>query len=257
MRLRGWCRALPRLVWLGAELLLARLTFPRSARSRRGELSIRVRARWLQQGCRRLLRVLGVRVGVHGTAPRSGLLVCNHLGYLDILVLGALAPAVFVAKQEVRRWPVIGWFARAAGTVFVHRERRRDVLRVNTDLASLLGRGALVVVFPEGTSSDGRSVLPFKSSLLAPALRTGCPVWVGRLDYALEDGVPEKDACYWGPMNLLPHLLNLLGKHGVRGTVRLAEFPRERRCRKALAGQLRSAVLTLRSGGGRAPAEPD
>lgn len=251
----GWTvrglRVLGRLAWLAAEFVLAALRFPRAARCDRAEARAAARARWLQQGSRRILRVLGVRRRVHGPIPTNGLLVCNHLGYLDVLVLAAVAPAIFVAKQEVRRWPIIGWFARAAGTVFIRREQRRDILRVNASVESHLRGGALVVVFPEATSSDGRSLRPFKSSLLGPALQTGCPIWVGRLDYALEDGRPEEDACYWGDMTLLPHLLSLLGKRGVDATARFAgSFPAPR-CRKALAGQLHSAVRAVQGTTGR------
>lgn len=239
------CRVVARLVWLGGELALAALRIPRRAPPGGRGADVHARARWLQEACRRVLRVFGVRLRVQGTVPTTGLLVCNHLGYLDVLVLGALAPAVFVAKHEVQHWPGLGWFARAAGTVFVRRNQRRDVLRANATLETLLDGGALVVLFPEGTSTDGRCLLPFKSSLLAPALRTGCPVWVGRLAYALADGAPEEEVCYWGAMTLLPHLLNLLGKRGVGVTAGFAGLARRPRCRKVLAVELHTAVQTL------------
>lgn len=79
---------------------------------------------WLQNSSRRLLRVFRIETQFTGDIPSSGLLVCNHLSYLDIVVLAAITPCVFVAKREVKKWPVFGWFARLAGTVFVHREQR-------------------------------------------------------------------------------------------------------------------------------------
>lgn len=239
------CRVLARLLWLGGELALAALRLPRRAPQGERGTDGHARARWLQQACRRVLRVFGVRLRMQGTVPTTGLLVCNHLGYLDVLVLGALAPAVFVAKHEVQHWPVLGWFARVAGTVFVRRNQRRDVLRANAKLETLLDGKALVVLFPEGTSTEGRCLLPFKSSLLAPALRTGCPVWVGRIEYALADGAPEEDVCYWDGMTLLPHLLKLLGKRGVGVTACFAGLAHRARCRKMLAAELHTAVQTL------------
>lgn len=245
MSVPGWCRALGRLIWLGGEFALAALRFPRHGGFGGEAANVLARGRWLQRGCQRLLRVLEVRVRVQGVVPTTGLLVCNHLGYLDVLVLGALAPATFVAKADVRRWPFLGWFTQAAGTVFVQRERRQDVLRANAALASLLGQGALVVLFPEGTSSGGQSLLPFKSSLLAPIVQSGCPISVGRLEYTIEEGVPERDVCYWGDMTLLPHLFKLAGKRGVSATVRFGATGAPQGCRKALAKELHAAVLAL------------
>jgi 1-acyl-sn-glycerol-3-phosphate acyltransferase len=103
------------------------------------------------------------------------LLVANHLSYLDIVLLSSLTPCVFVAKNEVKDWPVFGWFARLAGTVFVDRNDRRDAARANELIRSALREGALVVLFPEGTSSNGSTVLPFKSSLLQAAIGERVP----------------------------------------------------------------------------------
>src|SRR5258708_39927049 len=110
-------------------------------------------AAWLQSSSRCLLRVFRVETQFTGDIPSSGLLVCNHLGYLDILVLSALAPCVFVAKSEVKHWPIFGWFARKAGTVFVHREQRAQARQTVDQIETALQTGALVVLFPEGTSS--------------------------------------------------------------------------------------------------------
>src|SRR3974390_1680374 len=104
-----------RFLWLSAEVLLAALAYIPAVLLRTGECKVRVRAQWLQQSCRRALRVLNVEVDAHGPIPTSGLLVCNHLSYLDVLVLGALAPAAFVAKREVKSWPILGLFANLPG----------------------------------------------------------------------------------------------------------------------------------------------
>ena len=119
-----------RLVWLFFEFLLAGVCFVLMVAFRRGGRLPLVRANWLQQSCRRALRVFHLEIEARGPIPTSGLLVCNHLSYLDILVLGALSPTVFVAKREVKLWPVFGWFAALAGTIFVDRERRTQTGRV-------------------------------------------------------------------------------------------------------------------------------
>src|SRR5262249_48814010 len=124
------------------------------------------RAQWLHRWCRFACRVLGLSLKSDGPVPRTGLLVCNHLSYLDIITLSALVPCAFVAKLEVRRWPIFGWLARAAGTIFVDRSHRSATERGVEQIREALESGLLVVLFPEGTSTDGNTVLPFKSSLL-------------------------------------------------------------------------------------------
>ena len=100
-----------RLLWLGGGLVLAALIFVGQCAFRPEDAALAARALWLQRTCRRLLRIFGISSLVSGPIPSSGLLVCNHLSYLDILVLAACSPIVFVAKQEVKHWPVFGWFA--------------------------------------------------------------------------------------------------------------------------------------------------
>ena len=97
-----------------------------------------MRAAWLQISSLRLLRVFRIKTQFEGNIPLSGLLVCNHLSYLDILVLAALAPCVFVAKSEVKYWLVFGWFAKLAGTVFVHREQRTQAGQTVTEIENAL-----------------------------------------------------------------------------------------------------------------------
>lgn len=205
------------------------------------------RARWLQRTCRRALRALGVRCRAVGRPGAGELIVANHLGYLDILVLGAARPVVFVAKREVRTWPVFGWFARQAGTRFVDRERRGDVARVAAEFAPAVAAGLSVVVFPEGTSSDGRTVLPFKSSLLAPAVAQGWSVVPVALGYAVPAGHDAATAvCWWGDMRLGPHLRQLCGLPRIAATAAWGEAEPAAADRKALAATLHGRVTRLR-----------
>jgi 1-acyl-sn-glycerol-3-phosphate acyltransferase len=242
---RGW-RQVARMIRLGLELARAAIDYPRQVRARSGESIAQARARWLQHACRRFLVLLNVRLDVKGDIPSRGLLVCNHLSYVDILVLGALTPCRFVAKSEVESWPVFGWFARRSGTIFVRRDRRGDVPRANAQIAATLQDNLLVVLFPEGTSSDGQTVLPFRSSLLEPARAAGARLWAAGLAYGLADGDPAQEVCYWRDMTLLPHLVNLLGKESVDAAVAFAAVPDPQDDRKALAAQLRAQVLRLK-----------
>lgn len=209
----------------------------------------KARSVWLNMCCRRHLKIFGYAGNISGEIPSSGLLVSNHLSYLDILVICSNAPSVFVSKADVRRWPLFGWLAALAGTVFIERERRSHVGAVNQEIQSALDEGILVVIFPEGTSSDGETALPFRSSLLEPALRGGHEISTAWLHYELDDGDAKQEVCYWGDHSFFPHLINLLGKKSVRATLRFGKFQRTTDDRKQLAGELREAVLALKSKG--------
>ena len=166
------------------------------------------RAAWLSRSSRRHLKIFGYSASVAGEIPKAGLLVSNHMSYLDILAICSAAPAVFVSKADVRRWPLFGWLAALGGTVFIERERRTHVGEVNREIEDALAGGALVVVFPEGTSSDGTDVLPFRASLLEPALRGGHEITTAWLHYELTDGDAKQEVCYWGDHTFFPHLIN-------------------------------------------------
>lgn len=200
-----------RLLWLVAELVLALLGYLTRVSARDFPSVEAAREAWIQRCGRRLLKVFQVRIKLTGLPPHTGLLISNHLSYLDILVLAALAPPTFVSKDEVRNWPVFGWLARLAGTIFLDRTSRVGVKQVCAAIDRSFNTGKLVVLFPEGTSTDGTFVAPFRPSLLDPALRLKCPVTLAALRYSVEPGNPRKDVCYWGDMILLPHLIHLLG----------------------------------------------
>ena len=208
------------------------------------------RAAWLQRSCRRALRVLGVRVHTTGEVPRGAVVAANHLGYLDILVLAAQAPAVFVAKREVRTWPVFGWFARRAGTRFIDRGRRADVARVAAEFAPVIAGGANLVLFLEGTSTEGRTVLPFRSSLLEPVARAGWPAVPVALRYAVPTPHSAvREVCWWGDMTLAPHLLGFAGLPHIDAVVAWGEPVVASGDRKVLAMELHRAVRSLRGEG--------
>jgi 1-acyl-sn-glycerol-3-phosphate acyltransferase len=207
------------------------------------------RAAWLQRAATRHLKIFGCTTTIAGPVPTKGFLVSNHLSYLDILTIGAATRAVFVSKADVRRWPLFGWLSALAGTIFIERERRTHVGEVNREIETALAEGALVVVFPEGTSSDGETILPFRASLLEPALRGGHELAIAWIHYELADGDAGQEVCYWGEHSFFPHLLHLLGKRRVRATLRFGTFHRTTDDRKELAQQLHAAVLKLKNSG--------
>ncbi len=210
----------------------------------RGDLS--ARARWLQQTCRRALRALGVKIHPVGGVPAGAIIVANHVSYLDILVLGAMWPVVFVAKSEVRGWPIFGWFARCAGTRFIDRERRSDVARVAAEFAPAVAAGVSVVMFLEGTSTDGHAVKPFKSSLLAPAVAERWPVVPAAISYGLPAGHEvATEVCWWGDMTLAPHLLHLFTLPRIDAFVAWGAAEPAAEDRKLLAATLHTRVTRL------------
>ena len=200
--------------------------------------------RWIHRQAVRLARLLGLRINFRFQCDAAALLVCNHVSYLDIIVLAAIRPVRFVAKSEVRRWPWFGWLAQCAGTVFVERHRHRLLRATSQRLSDLAQQAGSVVLFPEATSSDGKTVLPFHSSMLAVAAAASqpvLPVWIG---YELPDGDAARDVCWWGDMTLVPHLWRLLGFETIAATVRFGR-PIRHWDRKELATQLHAAVCDL------------
>lgn len=234
-----------RSIWFASTLLLAAFDLFWVALRHGFHPSSHARSRWLQRNSRRVAKVIVAENNNGHVRPGAGLLVCNHVSYLDILVLGSIAPAVFVAKNEVAGWPVFGWFARNCGTIFVRRDLRSDVTRIGDEIRDRLQRGFLVVLFPEGTSSDGREVLPFKSSLLEPVRQVGRDVFAAHVSYAQRDGTPGTDVPYWGDMTLFPHMVRLLSQPRVKARVNLLAIKNLPDDRKELARQLQAEVTRL------------
>src|SRR5437773_8725197 len=209
--------------------------------------SLQARAAWLGRWSCFASRVVGIRVMTRGSMPRSGLLVCNHLSYLDVIVLSSIRPCVFVAKRDVAAWPLFGWLARAAGTIFVDRQRRLASADVVDLVREAVAGGLLVVLFPEGTSSDGSTVLPFKSALLESAVQLRCPVAAAAIEHALDQGSVADEVCYWRDMILVPHLLNLFFKREIRSNCSFSVPKIPSGGRKEIARELHDEVVSIRS----------
>ena len=219
-----------------AEYFLRRLS---------GRLTKQTRIEVLHRWSRRTLPRMGVNIEVSGS-PGAGLIASNHLSYLDIMVYSAIAPCVFVSKREVRSWPAVGWIATLAGSIYVDRSRRLETHTVQPEIQSALANGLRVFLFPEGTSSDGSGVLRFHSSLFQPAVDLQAQVSAAAISYAVPDGNPGTDACYWGEMTLFPHLTKLLTKHSVTATVRFSPASFRFTDRKHAALRMHQEVEQLR-----------
>ena len=164
-----------------------------------------------------ICRVLGVRVEVTGMAPASGpiLIAANHVSWLDIVILSSVAPVSFVAKREVSGWPFFGSLARLQRTVFVDRDRRHATGGARDEMRDRLKGGDILVLFAEGTSGDGRSVLPFKSSFFGATEMPGVLVQPVTLAYRGHRNLPMNrrllpSYAWYGDMDLVPHLLGAL-----------------------------------------------
>jgi lyso-ornithine lipid O-acyltransferase len=208
---------------------------------------------WIHGWCRRLVRVIGVEVKVVGELPAYGAVVSNHLSYLDILLYSAVRPFVMVAKSEVRGWPLFGWLTSRAGTVYVTRGGGPSTYPgVNAAMAEAYASGLPVLFFPEGTTTDGSGVLPFRRGLFHSVLNEGVPLRVAALRYSLEDsgGSVEEDVCWWGDALLAPHLWRLLGLKQIRAEICFGGEVRERWDRFVLSEGARGVVEEMYAGSG-------
>lgn len=247
-RSKRFLRISLRLAKLVAALVIAVLAYFLNIKLRGRAGSIPARTAWMAKTARNFLWAMGVELDYVGEPPKSGVLVSNHVSYLDILVHASRMPLVFISKAEVARWPIFGMLSRWAGTLFIRRELRSDVLRVAAEMPTVLQAGRVLAFFPEGTSSSGEGVLPFRAPLLAPLIENGWQVTPAFLRYELEpgDGVVEDEVAYYRPETVLgPHLLNLLGKRCVRATLTYGQPQAPGSDRKALASRLREEVCAL------------
>jgi 1-acyl-sn-glycerol-3-phosphate acyltransferase len=213
--------------------------------NRQGQVSSLQNADWLHRCCARALPRFGVQLSLLGVTPTRGLLVSNHLSYLDILAFSAALPCVFVSKADVAGWPIIGRFAEQAGTIFVRRDKKGDGPRANASIAECMRNDVCVVVFPEGTTTSGERILRFHSTMLQPAVDAGDVITPCAIRYEHEDGSFANEVSWWGKMPLGPHLLNLLGKRTINARILFGEQLPAAGDRKSLALQLHARVETL------------
>jgi 1-acyl-sn-glycerol-3-phosphate acyltransferase len=188
-----------------------------------GPITWERRALWAQSSSRLVLGSLGIHYRVEGEPPTHGLVVCNHLSYLDILILSAAMPCFFVAKVEIDAWPIFGKAARACGTIFIDRSSLASAMSVADQIEERLKLAVPVLFFPEGTSTDGSKVLRFHSRLFEPATANATPITAAAVRYVIQGGVEERELCWFGEAAFLPHLLKALGTPGFLADVSFGE----------------------------------
>ena len=204
------------------------------------------RARWLHGAACRVLRAFDIRVTVHGQPPTQGLVAANHLSYLDIIIISSVMPCFFVSKTEVGRWPYFGRAARTGGTLFIDRRRRASAAEVARQIADRLKLPVPILLFPEGTSTDGSQVLRFHSSLFQPAIAASAPVTAAAVRYVLNGDARERDLCWFDDTLFLTHLWKTLGAGGFSAEVTFGQ-PRIYPDRRTAADATHDEVAAMRA----------
>ncbi len=228
---------------LGTALGLGILRYWR--RRVHGPLTDEERVVWVQQTCRAIMAGAGIRYQVEGQPPTHGLVVANHLSYLDVLILSAAMPCFFVAKMEIGGWPVFGKAARAGGTIFLDRASLASAVTVAEQIGEKLRLPIPVLLFPEGTSTDGSQVLRFHSRLIDPATSAGVEITAAAIRYVIEDGTPERELCWFGDALFVTHLFKALSTPGFTARVRFGQ-PKVYPDRRTAADQTHAEITAMR-----------
>jgi 1-acyl-sn-glycerol-3-phosphate acyltransferase len=212
----------------------------------RGPMTLERRALWLQGSARWILKCLGIKSQVEGQPPTRGLVVANHLSYLDIVIISAAMPCFFVAKMEVDSWPFFGKAARSGGTIFLDRSSQASATSVADQISERLKLPIPVLLFPEGTSTDGAQVLRFHSRLIDPATAAGAPITAAAIRYVIDGCVEERELCWYGDEKFITHLWKVLGVAGFSAQLRFGEakvYPH----RRVAADQTHAEIAAMRA----------
>jgi 1-acyl-sn-glycerol-3-phosphate acyltransferase len=247
-KIRLYSKAVKLILLFLAGFLIAGGLFPILGRirppARAGCFRDAIKLRWLH--C--FSRILNLQVAKHGSAVHSpALIVCNHVSWLDIIVLGRFVPGCFAAKDDIAGWPVIGYLARQAGSVFIRRGDKRQILHTAERMAWQLRRNGNMLVFPEGTTTDGSEVLEFHASLFQPALLTRAAIQPAAIRYL---NAAKESAPFVGDDEFVAHLLRMLALEKIEVRLDfLPAFQSEEKTRHGISREARNMISeTLRSG---------
>ena len=232
-------RAASALVHVVAGFVEVTLFFPLYGKPRRK----RAVGRWSAH----LLAILNVRPSVCGSPPamadRAAVLVANHVSWLDIQLIHSVWQVRFVAKSEVRRWPLIGWMSAHTGTLFIERGRHRHAARINQSIHAAFRKGDAIGVFPEGTTSSGRELARFHASLLQPAVDESAMVFPVALRYLDDAGNININASYVGETSLMQSLMLIFAEKTIRAELTfLPPIDASGKTRRDLASQTQAAI---------------
>ncbi|MEY2947845.1 MAG: hypothetical protein RL084_1242 [Pseudomonadota bacterium] len=213
------------------------------------QLSQQQRDARVQVWAMQLLRIWGIDLEIRGQPVVSGpaLLVCNHISWLDILVIHATRHCRFVSKSELREWPVLGTLATGGGTLYIQRAQRKDAMRMVKDMAQSLRNGDVLGVFPEGTTGDGIGLLPFHANLIQAAIEGEAPIQPLALQFVDAQGI-SMAARYIDDDTLLGSVWSTLNARGLKAVVHFGT-PQvsEGRDRRQWAAALQQDVLALKT----------
>jgi 1-acyl-sn-glycerol-3-phosphate acyltransferase len=217
------------------------------------QLSPEQREMRVQAWAMQFLALWGIHLRVLGQPVANGpaLMVANHISWLDILVIHAARHCRFVSKSDIREWPLVGMLATGAGTLYIERTSRKDALRMVKDIANAMQEGDVVAIFPEGTTSDGRDLLPFHANLIQSAIQAQAPVQPMSLQFIDNQSREITFApCYIGDDTLIGSMWRTLKAPGITAVVHFGDLQNAHgRDRRTWAHDLREEVIRLRDTG--------
>ena len=225
-----------------AAVAILRMVFPRATPARRRAL-----VGWWSA---KLLRIVGVGTRVEGEPPgedeAGAMIASNHVSWLDVFAVSSVRSTRFIAKGEIRDWPIAGWIVERAGTLFIHRARRRDMVRINDLVHAALAQGDRVGLFPEGTTTEGDRLLKFHSSLFEPAVANRAHVHPCAIRYEHADRTLARAMAYVGELSFMQSLALVIRQRGVVARIGFAPVVETAgRARREVAAAAQSAVAIL------------
>lgn len=195
-----------------------RFVYPRAAPARRRAL--------MQRWSAKLLSILNVVPQVEGEPPRAdefaAMVAANHVSWIDIFLISTVRPTRFVAKSEIRAWPIAGWIADRAGTLFIRRDQIRDMARIDSRVRAVMGEGDCVGLFPEGITTEGDELRKFHSSLFEPAVANGARVHPAAIRYEHPDGTLCRQMSFIGERTFSESIALILRQRAVRARIMFA-----------------------------------
>jgi 1-acyl-sn-glycerol-3-phosphate acyltransferase len=198
---------------------------------------------------RRLLHIMHIQIKIQGTPPHhdlaSTMFVGNHISWLDIHVLNSIRAVRFIAKSEIKSWPIFGWLAKQCNTLFIERDQKKDAVRVIDTAATSLEKGDCLCFFPEGTTTDGTTLLTFKGSLMQAPINAKAKVWPFVIEYPNKHGHPNLAMAFAGETTLLESIWQIVSLSKPQATITfLARISPEGHERRGLTIAVRHAIAT-------------
>jgi 1-acyl-sn-glycerol-3-phosphate acyltransferase len=210
-----------------------------------GWYSVKKISRFTQLWSKGMARIINLRVSISGDIPdvSGGLVVSNHVSYLDILMHGSIMPLRHAPKSDIGKWPFLGWYIGLSRPIWIDRTSKQSSKAALRDYAETLKRGMHLIVYPEGTTTDGKSgILPFKSAPFEAAANGDAPILPVITRYRQTSGAP--DVCWYGDMKLLPHAWQVLKRPSIEAELRfLPPILPAGRSRKELASFVHGVML--------------